>query len=165
MMPQSKMLCLFIFLAIVGIFLSGCSTPFTVIAVYRPKSKAYKQMEMFATGLREFGDDIAESSKIKVTLTTNSGENVVLKVETKEFVPLIMKPVIGTALKEGERLDVKSVIAFMKAVGVETSGVNFVTEAQEIVEVIEAAAMGPKRGLPQTVELQLISSSYSYEKY
>jgi hypothetical protein len=156
-------ICLRLSAAMLAVISISCSagTPFTVTASYQPRSGEYRQIEIHAYGVRPAGADLSEASNVRLTASSMSGRQTIVQLVTRQFDLYIAEDATAT-LKSGTPFDRNSAVQLLIAIGANPNNSDLPTQAQELINIAAAAALGPKAGLPETTELILLKSSSGY---
>jgi hypothetical protein len=90
-----------------------------------------------------------------------SGRQTIVQLVTRQFDLYIAEDATAT-LKSGTPFDRNSAVQLLTAIGANPNNSDLPTQAQELINIVAAAALGPKAGLPETTELILLKSSSGY---
>ena len=140
-----------------ALMLGGCGgpVPFSVDALYHPRSNAYEDVRVYAEGMKP-PEGVPRRTNVTVVLRTREGVRRVLRVRTAETEPYLAEDVADTVLRRNLPLDADLLRAWLPATEDEIVEEHLRGEAEEILEVVRAAAGGSRNALPATRHLRLV---------
>jgi len=140
--------------------LGGCGgpVPFSVEALYHPRSNAYQEVRVYAAGERD-PDAPPGRTNVTVVLRTREGTRRVLRIRTRDAVPQVAEDVPDTMLRRDLPLDADLLRQWLPEALDERTAEHLAGEAEELLAVVRAAAAaGSRTALPPTEHLRLVES-------